>query len=243
VKVPRAIKKILPKERLMEIAVKSSICKVKWKANRCNSLEDYVNLAFSPSKFFPYPWISISPTQVKEEITELLKILARHKPQTILEIGTARGGTLFLFTRVAGSDARIISIDLPGGRFGGGYPEWRIPLYESFAIHNQRMYLIRGDSHANSTLKKVKEILDGQGLSFLFIDGDHTYEGVKKDFEMYSPLVKKDEIIAFHDIVPHPPEIGCEVSRFWNEIKHSYRYYEIVKDWNQGWAGIGILHM
>jgi len=80
-------------------------------------------------------------------------------------------------------------------------------------------------------------------LSFLFIDGDHTYEGVKKDFEMYSPLVKKDEIIAFHDIVPHPPEIGCEVSRFWNEIKHSYRYYEIVKDWNQGWAGIGILHM
>jgi cephalosporin hydroxylase len=128
VKVPRAIKKILPKERLMEIAVKSSICKVKWKANRCNRLEDYVNLAFSPSKFFPYPWISISPAQVKEEIMELLKILARHKPQTILEIGTAKGGTLFLFTRVASSDAGIISIDLPGGRFGGGYPERRIPL-------------------------------------------------------------------------------------------------------------------
>jgi len=127
VKVPRAIKKILPKERLMEIAVKSSICKVKWRANRCNSLEDYVNLAFSPSKFFPYPWISISPAQVKEEIMELLKILARYKPRTILEIGTAYGGSLFLFTRVANSDARIISIDLPGGQFGGGYPEWKFP--------------------------------------------------------------------------------------------------------------------
>jgi len=91
---------------------------------------------------------------------ELLKILVRHKPQTILEIGTAKGGTLFLFTRVASSDARIISIDLPSGRFGGGYPEWRIPLYESFAIHNQHVYLIRGDSHAHSTLKEVKEILD-----------------------------------------------------------------------------------
>jgi hypothetical protein len=68
VKVPRAIEKILPRERLMEIAVKSSICKVKWKANRCNSLEDYVNLAFSQSEFFPYSWISISPAQVKEEI-------------------------------------------------------------------------------------------------------------------------------------------------------------------------------
>jgi len=241
VKVLRAVKKILPKERLVEIAVKSSICKVKWKANRCNSLEDYVNLAFSPSKFFPYPWISISPTQVKEEITELLKILAKHKPQTILEIGTANGGTLFLFTMVASSDARIISIDLPGGRFGGGYPEWRIPLYESFAIHNQRMYLIRGDSHANSTLKKVKEILDEQGLSFLFIDGDHTYEGVKKDFEMYSNLVGEGGVIAFHDIVPGPPESVGGVPRFWNEIKHQFDYVELVKDWKQGGFGIGAI--
>jgi predicted O-methyltransferase YrrM len=229
VKVPRAVKKILPKERLMEIAVKSSICKVKWKANRCNSLEDYVNLAFSPSKFFPYPWISISPTQVKEEITELLKILAKHKPQTILEIGTANGVTLFLFTMVASSDARIISIDLPGGRFGGGYPEWRIPLYESFAIHNQRVYLIRGDSHANSTLKMVKEILDEEGLSFLFIDGDHTYEGVKKDFEMYSNLVGEGGVIAFHDIIPGPPESVGSVPSFWNEIKHQFDYVELLK--------------
>jgi len=45
---------------------------------------------------------------------------------------------------------------------------------------------------------------------FLFIDGDHTYEGVEGDFEMYSPLVRRGGIIAFHDIVPGPPEnVGC----------------------------------
>jgi len=158
-----------------------------------------------------------------------------------LEIGTANGGTLFLFTMVASSDARIISIDLPGGRFGGGYPEWRIPLYESFAIHNQRMYLIRGDSHANSTLKKVKEILDEQGLSFLFIDGDHTYEGVKKDFEMYSNLVGEGGVIAFHDIVPGPHESVGGVPSFWNEIKHQFHYVELVKDWKQCGFGIGVI--
>ncbi|MGC8940339.1 MAG: hypothetical protein ACP5KU_07585 [Candidatus Bathyarchaeia archaeon] len=68
VKIPDAVKNVLPREKLMEIAVKSSIAKVKWRANRCNSLEDYVNLAFSPSRFFPLPWISISPAQVKDEI-------------------------------------------------------------------------------------------------------------------------------------------------------------------------------
>jgi predicted O-methyltransferase YrrM len=39
-------------------------------------------------------------------------------------------------------------------------------------------------------------------VDFLFIDADHSYEGVKKDFEMYSPLVRKGGIIAFHDIIP-----------------------------------------
>jgi len=48
--------------------------------------------------------------------------------------------------------------------------------------------------------------LNGEPLDFLFIDGDHTYEGVKRDFEMYSPLVRNGGIIAFHDIVKHPPE-------------------------------------
>jgi predicted O-methyltransferase YrrM len=47
-------------------------------------------------------------------------------------------------------------------------------------------------------------VLNEQNLDFLFIDGDHTYKGVKEDFEMYSPLVRKGGVIAFHDITKHP---------------------------------------
>jgi hypothetical protein len=50
-------------------------------------------------------------------------------------------------------------------------------------------------------------------------------------------------VIALHDIVGHPPETGCEVSRFWNEIKHKYRHQEIIADQHQGWAGIGIIYV
>jgi predicted O-methyltransferase YrrM len=184
---------------------------------------------------------SIMPAQVREEILELLKVLIQYKPRNILEIGTSRGGTLFLFSRIASPDAIIISIDLPGGPFGGGYPVWKIPIYRSFVLPSQKLSLIRGDSHDLRTLKIVKEILEGRKLDILFIDGDHTYEGVKKDFEMYSPLVREGEIIAFHDIVPHPPETRCEVDKFWNEIKYNYRYIEIVRNWAQKWAGIGVL--
>jgi len=183
----------------------------------------------------------IKPVQLQCEILKLLMVLSEVKPQSILEIGTANGGTLFLFTRVASEDASIISVDLPLGKFGGGYPKWRVHLYKSFALPNQQIHLIRADSHNEATLEEVKAILNGKKIDFLFIDGDHTYEGVKKDFEMYNPMVKNDGIIAFHDIVSHPPEIGCEVNRFWNEIKSEYEYRELVKDYNQKWAGIGLI--
>lgn len=137
----------------------------------------------------------------------------------------------------------MISIDLPDGKFGGGYPKWKIPLYKSFTKGNQKLYLLRNDSHKKETLSKVKKILDGKGLNFLFIDGDHTYEGVKKDFEMYSPLVSKRGFIAFHNIAPKgTPELTGGVLKFWKEIKRKFHYREIVQDWNQDGYGIGIIY-
>jgi predicted O-methyltransferase YrrM len=203
------------------------------------NIHDALDFAFSFQAF----GVSIKPIQVKYEIAKLLEIVAGLRPRVVLEIGTAGGGTLFLFTRAADPDAKIISIDLPGGPFGGGYPRWKTPLYKSFSKEGQKIYLIRRDSHDPQTLEEVKRILGGERVDFLFIDGDHTYEGVKRDFEMYSPLVREGGIIAFHDICPHPPETKCEVNRFWNEIKQRYKFAEIVEDRDQKWAGIGVLYV
>ncbi|MEM3793697.1 MAG: class I SAM-dependent methyltransferase [Candidatus Bathyarchaeia archaeon] len=222
--------------------------KLRKEVSKCFNIEDYVNLSYNFHLKLKLPAklrvkFKIAPIQIKEEIAKLLSLLADLKPKTLLEVGTASGGTLFLFCQVAEPDAIIISVDLPGGLFGGGYPEWRIPLYKSFAKERQRLHLIRADSHNPKTLEIVKNILSDRKLDFLFIDGDHTYDGVKRDFETYSPLVRKGGIIAFHDIVEHPLETGCEVSRFWNEIKHGYNYIEIVKSWDQKWAGIGVIYV
>jgi predicted O-methyltransferase YrrM len=199
-----------------------------------DNIYDSLDFAFSFQAFR----VSIKPAQVKYEIAKLLEIVVELKPKVVLEIGTAGGGTLFLFTRVADPEAKIISIDLLGG-----YPRWKIPLYKSFSKEKQKIYLLRRDSHDPQTLEEVKRILGNEEVDFLFIDGDHTYEGVKRDFEMYSPLMRKGGIIAFHDICPHPSETECEIDRFWNEIKHGYKYAEIVEDWSQKWAGIGVLYV
>jgi cephalosporin hydroxylase len=135
------------------------------------------------------------PWQIMEEIKNLLLILDKVKPKVILEIGTARGGTLFLFSNIAHEEATLISVDL------SQTIEKRI-LFRYIKKEKQKIYLIQGDSHSIETLRKIEGILKGRKVDFLFIDGDHSYEGVKKDFEMYSPLVRKGGIIAFHDIIP-----------------------------------------
>lgn len=184
----------------------------------------------------------IIPAQIYSEIFSLLKLLEERRPKYILEIGTAKGGTLFLFSRVISADAIIISVDLPGGPYLGGYPKWKFPMYKNFALKSQCIHLIRGDSHDQNSLKKVRAILKENKLDFLYIDGDHTYKGVRMDFQMYSPLVKEGGIIAFHDIVKVSPEKFVEVNKFWKEIKNKYKYKEIVDNWEQGECGIGYIY-
>jgi len=205
------------------------------KVNRCGSLQDCVRLA--------YGTFNVKPQQVREEITELLGMLAADKPKRILEIGTSGGGTLFLLSRVASSDASIISLDLPGGSFGGGYSSLKIPFYKIFATQHQKIHFVREDSHLPQTFQVIQDILKGCKLDLLFIDGDHTYHGVKKDFEMYNGLVKKGGLIAFHDICyTHETACGGEVYKLWRELKKCYPHHEeIVKNRKQGWAGIGVI--
>jgi len=148
---------------------------------------------------------------------------------------------LFLFSKLAADNALIISIDLPGGKFGGGYPEWKVPVYKKFTKPGQKLELLRANSHEKSTPEKIKKLLNGRKVDFLFIDADHTYEGIKTDFHLYSELVADKGVIAFHDVAPHPnPAYG--VNKFWNEIKGNYKHEEFVKDSKQSGLGIGVLY-
>lgn len=181
--------------------------------------------------------------QIPSELTSLGEEISNLRPERALEIGTARGGTLLFLTRLASATATIVSVDLPGGKFGGGYSTRRQWFYQRFARSKQRLHLLRGDSHSPEMVTRAKNIFGSQKIDYLFIDGDHRYEGVKADFEMYGPMVRNGGVIIFHDIVEGPSENVGGVPKFWREIKCRYRHAEFVEDWRQGGLGIGVLYI
>jgi predicted O-methyltransferase YrrM len=179
------------------------------------------------------------------ELAPLLALLAKRRPATVVEIGTYRGGTFYALCHTAERSATLISIDLPGGLFGGGYTRGELDSMRGYGLPTQSLHFLASDSHQASTRDAVIERLEGRAIEFLLIDGDHRYEGVRRDFELYSPLVVKGGLIAFHDILPHAAAPLCQVDRLWNEVREGYRHAEFVdpsEDWGIGqWGGIGVL--
>jgi predicted O-methyltransferase YrrM len=135
------------------------------------------------------------PDEIAPCIFDLLKL--QHQKvikgvNSFLEIGAAAGGNAFLFNYFFTLD-RLVLID------NNKHPK-----------HNLRPHVLRdvphdefiGDSHSKEAVEFVENL--GVGYDILFIDGDHTYEGVKKDIKLYAKFVNYQGFIIFHDTVACP---------------------------------------
>lgn len=182
------------------------------------------------------------------EFEELLKEYIKLKPSRFIEIGSLYGWTLQHFIHYGEENSTALSIDLPVRRFVGPN-DWRVEKQEDnyknvwpgwAKAKNCKLHLIADSSQNIKTLEKTKSVFKDELVDFLFIDGDHSYRGVKSDYEMYSPLVRTGGIVAFHDIGKN--EQG-DCSRLWEEIKNTKNgFKEILLDQKHE-KGIGVLYV
>jgi predicted O-methyltransferase YrrM len=180
------------------------------------------------------------------ELTAMLGAVRRLRPGVVMEIGTHRGGTLMCLAAVARPDAFLLSLDMHTSPMGVEPPWEQVEQRIRGSLRpGQELVALRMDSHLDATLDAVRTALDGRAVDFLFIDGDHTYEGVWQDFDMYSPLVRPGGLVAFHDIHFNPHDPVSRVDRFWSEVRGRFRCRELVdQDFPGGTGmGIGILEM
>jgi len=176
-----------------------------------------------------------------DELTQFAVMVRRLRPHRLVEIGTAQGGVFWLLCQLSPNDATLVSVDLPPeDRFSGGL-KVAIDL-EGMKKPGQTVHAVTGSSHDPVTHDRVKAIFAGGPIDVLFIDGDHSYEGVKQDYEMYRSLVRPGGIIAFHDIV-HTKFEDCHVDVFWRELTRNTpsQAIEIIGRTPSHFGGIGVL--
>jgi cephalosporin hydroxylase len=181
----------------------------------------------------------IRPTQSTDEILWLLERLEQLRPRTVVEIGTDEGGTLLLWTRVAAPDALLVAVDARPLGILGRFSAYAV-LRRGLARRQQRVELIMpADSQSQATVERARRLTHDRPVDFLFIDGDHSYDGVKRDFELWSPLVRPGGIIAFHDMKPDHPD---GVPQLWMELQERFETEERVAAADPSF-GIGVLHV
>jgi cephalosporin hydroxylase len=185
---------------------------------------------------------SLGLQQIPAEILALANFVASLSPRHIMEIGSASGASFYLWSQLAAADGKKISVDLPGGVYGGEanadaqVRARRDQMMQGFA---PGVHLVAGDSHTPEIYNQVQSILGEDKVDFLFIDGDHTYEGVRADYLMYRDFVRSDGYIGFHDIndseFHRANRVG--VGRLWQELVGT----KLEFNEHQDWAGIGVI--
>ena len=184
-------------------------------ALRQRNNHSFANLPNRPQRNFEdLDWMLVSNSTNKGllllEFDEaaLLFRLVRSKPAAqIVEIGRFCGGSAFLFAVASDHDSMVTSIDIA--------PQndelLQIALKKSGLAH--KVHLLVGDSHDSEAKVDFYDLI--------FVDGDHFYEGVLKDYEHWKKAVKPDGYLVFHnaaagrlhtDTVPGPFRLAQEIA-------------------------------
>lgn len=162
-------------------------------------------------------------------------ILVASRPRHVLEIGIYAGGSFALWCALASGKKIGIDSGSIGGPIHGRVAEFRARFGE--------VHILKADSHEKATKDDVIKILGGEPLDFLFIDGDHTLEGVRRDYEMYGSLVRPGGWIGFHDVTESDYHKGMNAggsAEHWAALQHPCKF-EV--NWHDPGFGIGLVRV
>ena len=179
------------------------------------------------------PGLAVSPWNGHRQFAyDLLHAL---KPRTVVELGTHYGCSFFAFLQACKDfdlETEVIAIDSWEGDPQAGF--YGDEVWDTVNRTIEQLFL-------NQNYKLIRKFFDDAVSSFndesidiIHIDGLHTYDAVKNDFEKWLPKLSTDGIILFHDVAS---EKGYGTNVFWEEICNEYKYYYTF---SHSW-GLGVL--
>ena len=161
--------------------------------------------------------------QYPNQFSKYLSLLKELKIESYIEIGCRWGGTFVLtneYLKMFNNVSKSVAIDIIDS-----------PVVY-YCISNNETQFIKIDSQSS----EFKNYINNNYFDLIFIDGDHSYHGVKNDYEISK---NSGKIFVFHDIIND----ACPgVVQFWNELKNNendtYNFFEFTEQYDDVWNNV-----
>jgi cephalosporin hydroxylase len=184
--------------------------------------------------------LDFKPRYMRQHISELVHMLEtiyEDAPiRNMIEIGVYEGGSTYVWGQLVRRTSQdrnasgfVYAIDEKIGDEGSTLPGWerQAPVYWGTLVEANIVEIV-GHSEDPEIIRRLKERIEKDGkrdeIDLLYIDGDHSYEAARSDFENYCHFVRPYGWIGFHDI--KKPSMG--VVQYWNEISGKYEHHEFI---------------
>jgi hypothetical protein len=137
--------------------------------------------------------------QCPEEITDFLATYQGAEIANFLEIGVAAGGNTRIFTDFLKiKDVHVMDLNVHPSISYDGNPNARDNNFTNLK-NSGELKSFFGDSHSEDARKWLEEL--NIKFQMVFIDGDHTEEGIKLDTELVLPFLDDNAYVIYHDTV------------------------------------------
>jgi hypothetical protein len=164
-------------------------------------------------------------------------IVGALRPRTIVELGVHTGFSYSVFCQAVQRlhlSTRCFAVDTWRGDKHAGY--YGDGVYDEVRVHNRRYdafsRLIRSEFS-----DACGEFADGS-IDLLHIDGCHSHEAVRRDFETWLPKMSERGVVLFHDTAEYANGFG--VHRLWEELRLRYPSFEFTHGHGLGVLGVGL---
>jgi glycosyltransferase involved in cell wall biosynthesis len=191
-------------------------------------LLDRISFEF-PDYVCPSAWLGHAPFA--------FWLVSKLRPRSFVELGVGRGFSYLTVCQAVSRldlSTRCFGIDHWLGDEQAGF--YTSDVFDTLKAYHDKKYL-RFSTLVRSTFDDAGTTYEADSIDLLHIDGLHTYEAVRHDFDIWKSKLSRRGVILFHDTNVRGGDFG--VYRLWNELAGLYPSFEFIHGHGLGVLGVG----